>query len=111
LLGSEALHVAGSFAKPDTGSTGAPQHTMPHVPGMPPANVKSGVTDGVVFAARLGVPMIQCRPAPWFGTVPPGPVGGGSVVKTTNAPLQENAVNRVLPTTFWNPRSMRISTN
>jgi hypothetical protein len=78
---------------------------------MPPANVKSGMTDGVVFAARLDVPMIQCRPAPWFGTVPPGPVGGGSVVKTTNAPLQENAVKRVLPTTFWNPRSMRISTN
>ena len=55
--------------------------------------------------------MIQCTPRPWFGRLPPGPVGGGSVVKTTNAPLQENAVKRVLPTTFWNPASIRISTN
>ena len=111
MLGSDALHVAGSLAKLVTGSTGAPQHTMPHVLGMPPPNVKSGVTDGVVLVARLAVPMIQCRPVPWFGTFPPGPVGGGSVRRTTNAPLQENAVRRVLPTAFWNPKSMRISTN
>jgi len=65
----------------------------------------------VVFVARLDVPMIQCTPRPWFGRLPPGPVGGGSVVRTTNAPLQENAVKRVLPTTFWNPASIRISTN
>ena len=103
--------MAGSFARFVTGSTGAPQHTMPHVLGMPPANVKFGVTDVVVFATRLDVPMIQCRPALWFGTVPPGPVGGGSVVRTTNAPLQENAVKRVVPTTFWKRMSMRISTD
>ena len=103
--------MAGSCAKPDTGSTGAPQHTIPHVLGTTPVNVKSGVTEGVVRVARLAVPMIQCRPVPWFGTLPPGPVGGGSVSSTTNAPLHENAVSRVFPTAFWNPRSMRISTN
>ena len=48
---------------------------------------------------------------PWFGTLPPGPVGGGSVSTTTKAPSHENAVSRVLPTAFWNAKSMRISTN
>ena len=47
------------MAKPLSGSTGAPQHTIPHEVGMWPANVKSGVTDGVVLVARLAVPMIQ----------------------------------------------------
>ena len=106
-----ASHVVGSLEKLVTGSTGPPQHTMPHAAGMPGGKVKSGVTDGVVFVARLDVPMIQCRPAPWFGTPPPEMVGGGIVSRTVAVvPAQSNTVRRVLPTIFWKSKSMRIST-
>ena len=56
--------MLGSFDVNVIGSAGPPQHTMPHAVGMPAVMVKSGVTDGVVAAASIDVPMIQCRPAP-----------------------------------------------
>ena len=59
MSGIAGSHVAGSLAKPLVGSTGAPQQTWPHVFGIPPANVKSGTTDGVVSVGRLAVPMSQ----------------------------------------------------
>ena len=103
--------MLGSLEKPVTGSIGPPQHTMPHAAGMPGGKVKSGATAGDVFVARTDVPMIQCRPVPWFGTFPPGAVGEGIVSRTVAVvPAQSNTVSRVLPTMVWNMKSMRIST-
>ena len=69
------------------------------------------MTDGVVAPASVDVPMIQWRPPPWFGTWP-ATVPGSGIVRRTMAvvPVQSKTVSRVLPTMFWNPTSMRIST-